>query len=127
MYTTLTLALLASLVSAHGRLRSPLALQGEKSLQVSNNNPCGNGVKLPTAVPANALQVTPGQQATFQWFIENGDGAGPLKVEFSQDLTGKGFSAPVTPSGADNVGGQNGNVGDSKKTGVQPGKAFPLK
>lgn len=79
----------AALVSAHGRLQDPAPLSNAFA-QIGNN--CGNAA----VKGAPSASFTPGQDATVQWFIQNGDGAGPLQVAFDTTGTGKSFDVKAT-------------------------------
>ncbi|KAJ3098702.1 hypothetical protein HDU97_003787 [Phlyctochytrium planicorne] len=120
------LASATSLVSAHGRLQDPKAVDtGFHTLK--GGNLCGVGnfaAKPPTA------SFAAGSTQTMQWFILNGDGAGKRNclldsverntsghVEAFIDPTGTGSNLqPLTI--VKNVGGNNGRVDGSVKAGT---------
>ncbi|KAJ3008266.1 hypothetical protein HKX48_008670 [Thoreauomyces humboldtii] len=92
----------AALVSAHGRLQDP-APASAKFAQIGSN--CGAGGATAGALSAASASLAPGQSATMQWFILNGDGAGPLQVAF--DTTGAGTSFTSTADITTQVPGNN--------------------
>ncbi|KAJ3098701.1 hypothetical protein HDU97_003786 [Phlyctochytrium planicorne] len=105
-----------SLVSAHGRLLQPKALDDKFHRLDAAKVDCGPGVDVAAGGPATA-DFKSGSTTTLQWFILNGDGAGPLEVSIDPTGTGKNFQKAVITK---NVIGKNGAIqpGQKKKAPV---------
>ncbi|KAJ3270379.1 hypothetical protein HK104_004937, partial [Borealophlyctis nickersoniae] len=111
----LALALSAApLVHAHGKMTeplgdnvkptTPLTSQSDVVAGVSNNTPCGRGRPIPSNMTPRATYVSGSTTATLQWFMQNGDGGGPLQVAFSGDK-GKTFQSATVTQNAPGKGG----------------------
>lgn len=119
-FTTSFLAVFAyaTVVSAHGHLIDPLGIKhtgepfGITDIRVPANG-CGSGV----AITGKAVATfTAGSTGNATWSVDNGDGAGPLRVSF--DTTGAGTSFSSVAKMIVNVGGNNGGVANDFPRGA---------
>ncbi|KAJ3287181.1 hypothetical protein HK104_008720 [Borealophlyctis nickersoniae] len=106
LISILALALSATpLVLAHGKMTAPLGLnvdpntplnsQSDVAIGVSQRNPCGRsraGGKPDQSDMTPRATYVAGSTTSFQWFMQNQDGGGPLQVMFSGD-NGQTFQA----------------------------------
>ncbi|KAJ2994970.1 hypothetical protein HDV02_001144, partial [Globomyces sp. JEL0801] len=93
-YNYILLSTIATTVTAHGFLSAPSGLNGQKATKVNvAGEPCGKvqGTFPPNAADLAATTVTlkPGDKtAKIQYIIQNGDGAGPVNIQFDPSGTG---------------------------------------
>ncbi|KAJ3102082.1 hypothetical protein HDU97_000796 [Phlyctochytrium planicorne] len=87
-------AAFSPLVSAHGRLLNPKALDTGLH-RLGGNDLCGPGVNPNKAGPATA-DLAPGTKQKGTWFVTNADGAGPLLIQIASGPGEKFQQATVT-------------------------------
>jgi hypothetical protein len=91
-------ALLFSMVSAHGFLVSPLGFQGTEPFRILTSacgtDADGNDVNIPRFNAGAAQNLVPGASVSMTWKQENGDGGGPIQVQFTTDLSGLTLKNP---------------------------------
>ncbi|KAJ3210760.1 hypothetical protein HDU67_005038 [Dinochytrium kinnereticum] len=101
-------SVMASMVSAHGRLVTPTALNTDFQT-LNGNNICGRNVNLNGRTPSATF--TAGATQVMSWFVLNGDGAGPIQVKI--DPTGTGSSFTIDATITKQVPGEGGNIRNS--------------
>ena len=121
-----SIACLLTLVHGHGFLIQPEGINGQLANKVNEEGmPCGPFAKMPTAEQMSAAVTTlaPGDEVTMTYVIQNGDGSGPMNVQF--DTTGTGKFGGAGSSGNATVTQQvPGKLGNTDRAGGQPRPKF---
>ena len=120
-----TLAI-ASLVYGHGFLIQPEGINGQLANKVNEEGmPCGPFAKMPTAEQMSAAVTTlaPGDEVTMTYVIQNGDGSGPMNVQFDATGTGK-FGGAGSEGNATVTQQVPGLLGNTDRAGGQARPKF---